>query len=78
MKKSKGNNTYKIPSGENIGLRVAELRTQYGLTQGDLAKKLNTKQQVVSRIEKTNYMPNTSTLQKIAKIFNKKLKIDFE
>jgi len=78
MKKSKSNTTYKIPSGENIGLRVAELRAQYGLTQGDLAKKLKTKQQVISRIEKTNYMPNTSTLQKIAKIFKKKLKIDFE
>ena len=61
-----------------VALRIAELRHKQGISQQDLAHKLHTKQQYVSRIEQPN---NTSisvrTLAKLADIFHKKLVIDF-
>jgi DNA-binding XRE family transcriptional regulator len=47
------------------------------MTQGELAKKLHTKQQVVSRMEQDKYKPTLNTLEKIAQVFGKRLEINF-
>lgn len=77
--KGKHKNTGYSPKKEiNIGPRIAELRAEYKISQKELARRLKTKQQVVSLIEKSAYLPKTSTLQKIAKVFKKKLKVSIE
>jgi DNA-binding XRE family transcriptional regulator len=60
-----------------IAHQITELRERHHLTQKRLAKLLHTKQQVISRIEKYNYKPSITTLEKIAEVFNKKLIIKF-
>lgn len=53
-----------------IGTMVAELRIHAGITQKELAKKLNTKQPSIARLENGSYLPSLSFLYKIAKSFN--------
>lgn len=60
-----------------IAHKIAELRERYSMTQGELAKKLHTKQQVVSRMEQDKYKPTLNTLEKIAQVFGKRLEINF-
>lgn len=51
------------------------LRSQYKLTQGELAKKLGTTQTVISRIENGSVNVGIDFLQKLANAFNKKIEI---
>ena len=60
-----------------ISHQIIELREQHRMSQKQLAERLHTKQQVISRIEKDNYRPSLSTLEKIADLFGKKLEIRF-
>ncbi|MBU3922671.1 helix-turn-helix transcriptional regulator [Patescibacteria group bacterium] len=60
-----------------IALEIFKLREKYGYTQKDLAKKLNTTQSVIARIEKGNQNLTINYLNKIAKIFDKSVKISF-
>lgn len=52
---------------------VQEARLSYGLTQAELAKKINTKQSAISRLESGSYSPNLSFLKKIAQALGLKL-----
>lgn len=62
-----------------IALSIAELRKKQGLSQEELAKRLHTKQQYISRIEHPeNENITIGTLDKIAEIFHKKLLVKFE
>jgi len=54
-----------------------QLRKQQRLSQKELAQKLNTTQSVIARMEAGQQNFTTDTLQKIASIFNRELKIDF-
>jgi len=60
-----------------LALRIAELRNEEGLSQGQLARKLHTTQQVISDIETFKH-PNLTllTLQKIAKALDKRLVVE--
>ncbi|OIO06256.1 MAG: hypothetical protein AUJ52_12630 [Elusimicrobia bacterium CG1_02_63_36] len=60
-----------------LALRIAELRKRKKLTQGQLAKRLHTTQQVVSDIETFKH-PNVTllTLQKIAHALDSRLVVD--
>lgn len=60
-----------------IAVRIAELRRDLGMTQGQLAKKLSTTQQVISDIETFKH-PNVTlaTLQKIAHALDKRLVVE--
>lgn len=60
-----------------LALRVAELRKRKRLTQGQLAKRLHTTQQVVSDIETFKH-PNVTllTLQKLAQALDGRLVVD--
>lgn len=49
-----------------LAIEIARLREKKGLTQQELAKKIGTKQQVVSRIEKLGENFTLGTLQRIA------------
>jgi len=60
-----------------IAYQILQLRKQKKMSQLELAKKLGTKQSNVARIETGQQNLTTDTLQKIASIFNRELKIDF-
>lgn len=52
-------------------------RIKSKISQKELAKKANTTQAVISRLENMNANPSIALLQKIAKALNKNLKIQF-
>ncbi|MFH1258665.1 MAG: helix-turn-helix transcriptional regulator [Elusimicrobiota bacterium] len=60
-----------------IAHQIAELREEYKMSQKDLAVRLHTKQQVISRLEQDTYKPSLTTLEKLAEIFHKRLEIKF-
>lgn len=60
-----------------IAYQIARLRKQQKLSQKELARKLNTTQSVVARMESAQQNFTTDTLQKIAAAFKRDLKIEF-
>ena len=62
------------PEFELIQL-IIERRLKQGLTQTELAKKLNTKQSAISRLERGDYNPSLVFLNRLAKALNVKLHI---
>lgn len=59
-----------------IGVLLKQAREEAGLTQNELAKKLNTKKTAISRIENHAEDIRLSTLEKYAKAFGKKLRVE--
>lgn len=55
---------------EIIPHNISALRKQHGLTQIDLAKKVNYSDKAVSRWEKGEVLPDIETLQSIGRVFN--------
>ena len=53
-----------------IGVKIKEYRNQLGLTQKDLADKLNVTFQAVSRWENDDVEPSFDTVKQMAKLFN--------
>ena len=53
-------------------------RTQAGLTQAQLAARMETSQSVVSRLESGQAHPSTKTLERIARATGTRLRIAFE
>lgn len=53
-------------------------RIEAGLTQAELADKMNTKQSVVSRLESGKFLPSISTLKCFAEVTGTRLKISFD
>jgi DNA-binding XRE family transcriptional regulator len=64
----------------NLSYLLIETRQNQGLTQEELAKKVETKQASISRLEKgnSNKLPSLEFLYKISKALNKKLIIRLE
>jgi UDP-N-acetylglucosamine 1-carboxyvinyltransferase len=58
---------------ENIGHRIADLRETKGITQADLAKRLNTTQSAIARLEAGNQNPSADMLKRIGKALGKNL-----
>jgi transcriptional regulator with XRE-family HTH domain len=57
---------------------VARMREKEGLTQGQLARKIHTKQQAISRIESLSYQGySIRTLSRIAHAMHRGLKVEF-
>jgi len=54
-----------------------ELRERQGLTQAELAKRLNTTQPAIARFESGKYNPTVKFLDKLARALGKKLEIRF-
>ncbi len=60
-----------------IAYQILQLRKQHGISQSELAKRLRTTQSNIARIETGRQNFTTHTLQKIAKVFDRDLKIEF-
>ena len=58
-----------------IGAVIKEMRLQQGMTQEQLAEKLETPKSVISRMENHATDVRLSTLEKVANVFGKRLKI---
>ncbi|MCY3758291.1 MAG: helix-turn-helix transcriptional regulator [Acidobacteria bacterium] len=61
-----------------ISRSLIEARTRAKLTQAELAKRMNTTQSVVARLESGRTRPSTRTLQKIARATRTRLRISFD
>jgi len=61
----------------NIGYQIFKLRKKKKMSQAALAKKIGTKQSNIARMEAGDQNFSINTLQKIAQVFNKDLKISF-
>ena len=62
----------------SLAIQVAKIRQKENLTQRDLARKLHTTQQTVSRLEDIhNKSYSLQTLIKLARILNKNVSIKF-
>jgi ribosome-binding protein aMBF1 (putative translation factor) len=57
---------------------ISAVRVAAGLSQVQLAQKMQTTQSVIERLEGSKTMPSTQTLQKLAAATGTRLKISFE
>jgi ribosome-binding protein aMBF1 (putative translation factor) len=60
-----------------IAYQILELRKQKRMSQAELARKIGTKQSNIARMEAGQQNLTTDTLQKIATVFKRDLKIEF-
>ena len=59
--------------GEQVSNTVSQIRKQMGVTQEQLAKKVNVSRQTIISIEKGNYVPSVLLALKISSFFNSKV-----
>jgi ribosome-binding protein aMBF1 (putative translation factor) len=57
---------------------VIEARTSAGLTQEQLARRMDTTQSVIARLESGRTHPSTQTLERLAAAMGTRLRISFE
>jgi ribosome-binding protein aMBF1 (putative translation factor) len=63
----------------DAALQIAALREQSGLSQGQLARKLKTSQQQISRLESPAYEGHSlSTLRRVASVLHSRVRVVFE
>lgn len=60
-----------------IAYQILRLRKQKKMSQAELARKVGTKQSNIARLETGQQNFTTETLQKIATVFDRDLKIEF-
>lgn len=61
-----------------IGEEIRNLRVSGGMTQSELVSKMSTTKSAISRLENHSESVRLSTLEKVAEIFNKKVRISFQ
>ena len=61
-----------------VARAIIRARIENGLTQAQLAKKLKTRQSVISRAESASSLPSLSFLKKIADALGASLQIEFK
>ena len=63
----------------DVALQIAALREKAGLSQKDLARKLKTSQQQISRLESPSYEGHSlSMLRRLAKVLRAKVRVVLE
>ncbi len=63
----------------DVALQLAALREKAGLSQKDLARKLKTSQQQISRLESPGYEGHSlSTLRRVAKVLHARVRVVIE
>ena len=76
----KGKNIYPIEPEPEVAIPILlrKLRETRKLTQGDIAKVLGISYQAYQRLEKPGKSnPTLKTLERLAKVFNKDLRLEF-
>lgn len=61
-----------------IARALIKARIEKGLTQAQLAKKLKTRQSVISRVENAKTTPSLSFLKRVASVLNTSLQVQFK
>lgn len=61
-----------------IARAIIKARIEKGLTQGQLAKKLKTRQSVISRFENAGTVPSISFLKRLAQALDLNLSVQFK
>jgi DNA-binding XRE family transcriptional regulator len=62
-----------------VALQIISLRRRAGLSQKDLARRLNTSQQQISRLESSSYEGHSlSMLRRVAGALNAKIRVVFQ
>ncbi len=63
----------------DVALQIAALREQAGLSQTELARRLKTSQQQISRLESPGYEGHTlGTLRRLAHVLHARVRIEFD
>jgi ribosome-binding protein aMBF1 (putative translation factor) len=65
-----------VPEYE-IARAIIKARISRGMTQAELAERMNTSQSFVARLERGNMLPTMKTLLRVAKATNTKAHIEF-
>ncbi|PJE63880.1 transcriptional regulator [Candidatus Roizmanbacteria bacterium CG10_big_fil_rev_8_21_14_0_10_45_7] len=60
-----------------IARALIKARIERGLTQAEIAKRMGTKQSVISRVERANTVPSLSFLKRLAQALDTELQIQF-
>lgn len=61
-----------------IARALIKARIEKGLTQKQLAEKLQTRQSVISRVENAKTVPSLSFLKRLAEVLNASLQVHFK
>lgn len=61
-----------------VARALIKARIERGLTQSEIAKRMNTKQSVISRVENAKTVPSLSFLKRLAKALNASLQVQFK
>jgi len=61
-----------------IARALIKARIEKGLTQAEVAKRMNTKQSVISRVENARTLPSLSFLKRLAHVLNASLQVQFK
>ena len=61
-----------------IARALIKARIGKGLTQAEVARRMNTKQSVISRVENARTMPSLAFLKRLAEVLNASLEVQFK
>lgn len=61
-----------------IARALIKARLEKGLTQAEIARRMNTKQSVISRVENARTMPSLAFLKRLAEVLNASLEVQFK
>lgn len=61
-----------------IARALIKARIERGLTQAEIARKMHTKQSVISRVENAKTVPSLSFLKRLAEVLNASLQVQFK
>ena len=61
-----------------IARALIKARIEKGLTQAEIAKRMHTKQSVISRVENARTVPSLSFLKRLALVLNASLRVQFK
>ena len=61
-----------------IARALIKARLEKGLTQAEIAKRMNTKQSVISRVENARTIPSLSFLKRLAVVLDASLQVQFK
>lgn len=61
-----------------IAKALIKARLEKGLTQTEIAKRMKTKQSVISRVENAKTVPSLSFLKRLAKVLDASLQVQFK